>query len=79
MSDIESPPWVCGYILCFADRLEGQELHRGTQGDCEEMAGLLPAVAVSTGESCDARIYTIPADKWDAIWADEVIAKEQKP
>ena len=55
--------WVCGYVLTFTDGGEPEEqiLHVGSREDCEQVAGLIPAVAYSGPRPLgDCRMVVMP-------------------
>ncbi len=62
--------YVCGYVLKYEDRVEGQMLHRGEQEACQRVADLLPAVAVSGETPLEARMFVLPETEWNEFWAE---------
>ena len=52
--------WVLTTVLHFADRMEGQVLHRGTHEECQRMMEATDAVAYDGDEAprgCFVRIF----------------------
>lgn len=66
MSAVE---FVCGYVLEYEDRYEGQALHRGDRESCVKVSDAIPAVSVSGETPKQATIVVLPAAEWDEAWA----------
>lgn len=58
-----SDDWICTTILEYADRAEGQVIHRGLKKDCERTAEMISAISI--GGRCEvpiaSRVAILPA------------------
>ena len=57
------PDFICTTILEYPDRYEGQVMHYGDEESCQEVADMIPAVAINGDETpVAARIAVAPAE-----------------
>jgi hypothetical protein len=50
-----STEYLLTTVLVFADRAEGQVLHRGTRDDCKSLSDMMPAIITSGEAPIEAR------------------------
>ena len=62
-----SDEYVLTTVLEFADRAEGQVLHRGTQDECRKLSDMMPAVMLTGGgeSPTSARHLIVRAAEFD--------------
>jgi hypothetical protein len=62
-----SDEYVLTTVLEFADRAEGQVLHRGTQDECRKLSDMMPAVMLTGGgeSPSSARHLIVRAAEFD--------------
>lgn len=57
--------FLCTTVLEFADRYEGQVMHRGDREACDKVAKAIPAVAISGDETpISAAVLVVSADEF---------------